>query len=69
MNKFKRFVALALVLCMVMAFLPAGVSAAVGSSYAYNIVHVDMMNYQRKTIKVRCVCDDGKGGAANGQNG
>jgi len=35
----------------------------------YNIVHVDMMNYQRKTIKVRCVCDDGKGGVAHEPNG
>ena len=34
----------------------------------YNIVNVDMMNFQRKTIKVRCVCDDGKGGISNGQN-
>ena len=41
MNKIKRFVSLALVLCMVMAFLPVGVSAAEDASYAYNIVHVD----------------------------
>ena len=41
MNKFKRIVSLALVLCMVMAFLPVGISAAEDDSYAYNIVHVD----------------------------
>ena len=41
MNKIKRFVSLALVLCMVVAFLPVGVSAAEDASYAYNIVHVD----------------------------
>ena len=41
MNKIKRIVSLALVLCMVMAFLPVGVSAAEDASYAYNIVHVD----------------------------
>ena len=41
MNKIKRIVSLALVLCMVVAFLPAGVSAAGDASYAYNIVHVD----------------------------
>ena len=41
MNKFKRIVSLAMVLCMIMAFLPVGVSAAEDDSYAYNIVHVD----------------------------
>ena len=40
MNKIKRIVSLVLVLCMVMAFLPFGVSAA-EDGYAYNIVHVD----------------------------
>ena len=40
MNKIKRIVSLVLVLCMVMAFLPAGVSAA-QDGYAYNVVHVD----------------------------
>ena len=40
MNKIKRIVSLVLVLCMVMAFLPVGVSAA-QDDYAYNIVHVD----------------------------
>lgn len=34
----------------------------------YNITNVDMMNYQRKTIKIRCVCDDGKGGVTNGHS-
>ena len=32
----------------------------------YNIVNVDMMNFQRKTIRVRCEREEG--GAANGQN-
>lgn len=29
----------------------------------YNIQNVDMMNYQRKTIKVRCKLEGAKGGA------
>ena len=40
MNKIKRIVSLVLVLCMVMAFLPVGISAA-EDDYAYSIVHVD----------------------------
>ena len=32
----------------------------------YNIVNVDMMNFQRKTIRVRCEREEG--GAANVQN-
>lgn len=32
----------------------------------YNIVNVDMMNFQRKTIRVRCEREEG--GAANGKN-
>lgn len=43
MNKFKRFAALALVLCMVLTMVPfsAAATESASDSYAYSIVHVD----------------------------
>ena len=65
MNKIKRIVSLVLVLCMVMAFLPFGVSAAQADGYDYSIVHVDAGRKYFSPASLKTIIDNA---AAAGYN-
>ena len=65
MNKIKRIVSLVLVLCMVMAFLPLGVSAAQADGYDYSIVHVDAGRKYFSPASLKTIIDNA---AAAGYN-